>query len=297
MEIRVIQYFLTVAREGSFSKAAQILHVTQPALSKSIRDLEEQYQVTLFNRTTRSLELTKEGILFKEQAQEILNLVKKAEKSLLHNKDNITGSIYIGCSESECNRIVMRAIAKTQQHYPHIKFHISSGNAQYVTEKLEQGLFDFGIVIDPVDLSNYDYLKLPNYDTWGVLMKKNSLLAKRDVIKPNDLLNLPMIISNQDMIKNEIAGWLGGNQRALNVVATYNLFYNAKLMVEEDVGYVLTLDYLYNESDDSSICFKPLSPHLKIKSNVIWKKYKVFPKTMEIFLDILNEEIRQIKKD
>ncbi len=187
----------------------------------------------------------------------------------------------------------MKAISKTQQHHPDIRFHIYSGNAQYVEEKLDQGIFDLGIVTDPADLSKYDYLKLPTLDTWGVLMKKDSELAHFETISPKDLLDKPMIISNQEMVKNGIGGWLGGNQRALNVVATYNLFYNAKLMCEENVGYVLTLKHLYNESNDSPICFKPLNPPLTLRSHLVWKKYKVFPKAIEIFLEILNEEIKK----
>lgn len=187
----------------------------------------------------------------------------------------------------------MKAISKTQQHHPDIRFHIYSGNAQYVEEKLDQGIFDLGIVTDPADLSKYDYLKLPTLDTWGVLMKKDSELAHFETISPKDLLDKPMIISNQEMVKNGIGGWLGGNQRALNVVATYNLFYNAKLMCEENVGYVLTLKNLYNESNDSPICFKPLNPPLTLRSHLVWKKYKVFPKAIAIFLEILNEEIKK----
>ena len=239
MEIRVLKYFITVAQEQSFSKAAKVLNISQPALSKQIKDLEEEYQITLFNRTTRSLSLTEEGQLFKVHAKEILNLVNKTEDYLKNTKKYISGAIYLGCSESEANRIVMKAIGKTQQHHPDIRFHIYSGNAQYVEEKLDQGIFDLGIVTDPADLSKYDYLKLPTLDTWGILMKKDSELAHFETISPKDILDKPMIISNQEMVKNGIGGWLGGNQRALNVVATYNLFYNAKLMCEENVGYVL----------------------------------------------------------
>ncbi len=291
MEIRVLRYFLTIAREQSFSKAAQILNVTQPTLSKQIRELEDEYDITLFDRTTRSLSLTQEGSLFKEQAKEIISLVEKMEAQLKQKEGNLCGDIHIGCSESERNRIVMRAIARTQERYPRVKFHISSGNAQYVTEKLDQGLLDLGIVIEPADMSRYDYIRLPDYDTRGVLMRKDSELAKLDAVSPADLKGKPIIISSQEMVKNEIAGWLGGNQRALNVVATFNLFYNAKLMVEENVGYLLTVDYLYNEWEDSVICFKPLKPKLTIRSSIIWKKYKLFPRHVEVFLKILDREI------
>lgn len=172
MEIRVLKYFITVAQEQSFSKAAKVLNISQPALSKQIKDLEEEYQITLFNRTTRSLSLTEEGQLFKVHAKEILNLVNKTEDYLKNTKKYISGDIYLGCSESEENRIVMKAIGKTQKNYPAIKFHLYSGNAQYVEEQLDQGIFDLGIVTDPADLSKYDYLKLPTLDTWGCSHEK-----------------------------------------------------------------------------------------------------------------------------
>lgn len=291
METRVLKYFLTIAREQSFSKAAQVLNVTQPTLSKQIKELEDEYHITLFDRTTRSLSLTEEGILFKEQAKQIMSLIERMEAQLRQKESELSGDIHIGCSESKCNRVVMKAIARTQREYPYIKFHITSGDAQYVTEKLDQGLFDLGIVVEPANMSRYDYIRLPEWDTRGILMRKDSELAKLDAVSPGDLKGKPMIISSQEMVKNEIAGWLGGNQRALNVVATFNLFYNAKLMVEENVGYVLTLDSLYNESEDSIICFKPLKPELTIRSNLIWKKYKLFPRFIEVFLEILNREI------
>ena len=145
-------------------------------------------------------------------------------------------------------------------------------------------------------MSRYDYIRLPHYDTRAVMMRKDSELAGLDAISPDDLRGKPVIISNQEMVKNEIAGWLGGNQRALNVVATFNLFFNAKLMVEENVGYLLTLDHLYHESEDSMICFRPLKPELAIRSNIIWKKYKLFPKFIEVFLEILNNEINRLPR-
>jgi beta-glucosidase/6-phospho-beta-glucosidase/beta-galactosidase len=215
------------------------------------------------------------------------------EQDLEELKKYISGDIHIGCSESICNRVIMKAIAKTQKQYPHIKFHIYSGNAQYVEEKIDQSIFDLGIVVEPANFSKYDYLKLPGYDLEGILMKKDSNLANKDFITPNDLMNQPIIISNQEMVKNNIAGWLGGNQRALNVVATYNLFYNAQLMCEEDVGYVLTFEHLYHETAESSLCFKPLNPPLMIKSNLIWKKYRLFSKAEETFLKILNKELNE----
>jgi len=292
MEIRVLKYFLTIAREGSFSRAAEVLHVTQPTLSRQIKELENEYDKIFFDRTSRSLILTDDGILFRKRAEEIINLVEKTEQQLLSSENELSGDIYIGCGESNCNRSVIRAMVKMKNMYPHVKFHITSGNADQIMEKLDNGLYDFGIVIEPVNMTKYDFIKLPDYDKWGVWMKRNSELAKLDFITPQDLKNKPIILSNQEMVKNEISGWIGGNQRKLNIIATYNLIYNALLMVEEeDMGYVLGLEKLYNEYEDSKLCFKPLKPTLSVGLNIIWKKYQVFSKATEIFLDLLSDEI------
>jgi DNA-binding transcriptional LysR family regulator len=293
MEIRVLQYFLTIAREESFSKAAEVLHVTQPTLSRQIKELEDEYGKTFFIRSNRSLSLTDDGLLFKKRAEEIMNLVYKTESQLLADDTYLNGDIYLGCGESDNNRILMKAIKKMQERYPDVKFHITSGNAQQIMESLDNGFIDLGVVIEPVNMSKYDFIKLPYKDTWGLWMRNDSELAYKDVISKDDLINIPIIMSNQLMVKNEIAGWIGGNQRKLNVIATYNLIYNALLMVEENIGYVLGLDKLYNMNEHSQLCFKPLSPQLSVGLDLIWKKYQVFPKHIEIFIDILKDIIEK----
>lgn len=291
MELRVLQYFLTIAREKTISKAAEKLHLTQPTLSRQIKDLEEEVGKQLFVRGNRTIILTEEGELLRKRAEEILSLVDKTKNELSISDTSLKGDIYIGAGETEGMRIVSKAITIMQQRYPLVRFHLFSGNAEDVASKLDKGLLDFGIMIDPVDVSQYDFLKLPTKDIWGILMKKDDPLSVHKSITPDILRTLPIISSSQELVKNEIAGWLGGNKRKLNIVSTYNLLYNASLMVEEGNAYALCLANIINTSGDSSLCFKPLNPKLEVGINIVWKKYHLFSKVSEQFLKILQEEI------
>lgn len=290
MELRVLQYFLTVTREMTISGAAEQLHITQPTLSRQMKELEDEVGKQLFVRGNRSIILTDEGLLLKKRAEEIIHLVEKTQKELASSDLLLNGDIYIGAGESEGMRIVAKAINKMQSKYPLVKFHIFSGNADDVMDKLDKGLVDFGVLIEPVDMSKYDFLKLPIKNSWGVLMRKDSPLASLNCITPNELRKLPIMCSNQQLVKNEFAGWLGGNDRKLNIISTYNLLYNASLVVEEGDKYALCLDRIIN---NSMLCFKPLEPKLEVGINIAWKKYQLFSKASEYFLMILHEEIKK----
>ncbi|UTY40182.1 LysR family transcriptional regulator [Allocoprobacillus halotolerans] len=294
MELRVLQYFLAIAREESISKAAEVLHITQPTLSRQIKELEEEFQKQLFIRGNRKITLTKDGILLKQYAQEILNLTEKAQRELLKDQEELAGDIYIGGGESATMRLIMRVIVKMQKMYPQVHFHLFSGNAQDVADKLDSGLLDFGIFFDPVNLSQFDYFTLPGKETMGVLMRKDSLLAKYDEITPDLLKNESIILSEQYIVKNEIAGWIGGNERKLNIQVTYNLINNPALLVEEGGGYALTFGNIIQLHDDSPLCFKPLSPRLEEGIHIAWKKYHVFSKQSETFLELLKEEVKEV---
>jgi DNA-binding transcriptional LysR family regulator len=291
LELRVLRYFLAVAREENITNAAESLHVTQPTLSKQLMDLEVQLGKKLFIRGNRKITLTEEGLFFRKRAQEIVDLVKKTESEFNKTDENISGDIYIGGGETDAIRIIAKTIKQIQNKYPNIHFHIFSGNADDVTERLDKGLLDFGILIEPVDIKKYDYLQLPAKDTWGLLMKKDSQLAVLEKIKSEHLLNIPLICSRQTLVSNEIAGWLGGDYGKLNVIATYNLIFNASLLVDEGVGCALCLDKLVNTSDNSNLCFRPLEPRLEAGLYIIWKKYQVFSKANEVFLSKLQAEL------
>lgn len=293
MEFRVLQYFLAIAREETISKAAESLHITQPTLSRQMKGLEEQLGKQLFIRGNRKINLTEEGILLRQRAEEIISLVEKTESEIMHSDTTISGDIYIGSGETEGMRILAKVIDTCHKEYPKIKFHLYSGNSQDVVEKIENGLIDFGVLIEPADISKYDFIKLPVKDKWGVLMRKDSPIASLKSITADTLKKLPLICSSQEIVKNEISGWLNDDYNKLNIVATYNLIYNASLLVEEGSGYALGLDKLINTSGNSKLCFIPLEPKLEVGLTLIWKKYHLFSKAASYFLNQLRKEINK----
>ena len=289
MELRVLRYFLAVAREENITAAAEVLHITQPTLSKQLMDLEKELGKQLFIRGKRKITLTEEGMFLRRRAQEIVELADKTQSEFLSNEDIISGDIYIGGGETDAMRIVAKTAKELQKNYPGIRYHLYSGNAQDVTERLDKGLLDFGILIGSSNLNKYDYIRLPVTDTWGLLMKKDSPLMDKDVISSADLKDLPLIVSIQALKTNELSGWSGYSFEDLNIVATYNLVYNATLMVDEGLGYVITLDKLVNTSGGSKFCFKPLKPKLEAPLYIVWKKYQVFSKATEKFIEALQD--------
>ncbi len=295
MEIRVLKYFLATAREGSITGAANSLHLTQPTLTRQLQDLEKELKQKLFIRGKHNITLTPEGMILRKRAQEIVDMVEKTEAEFKSINDTVSGDIYIGGGETDSMKYIAEIIKEIQTDYPNIKFHIQSGNAEDVTEKLDKGLLDFGILIQPVDLSKYEHLALPEKDIWGVIMRKDSPLAKKKYVKLEDLRNLPLLNSRQAIrktsSKNEFIEWFQGEFKNLNTVATFNLVYNATVMVKKGVGYAITLDKLVNTSKDSELCFRPLSPKLESSLDIVWKKYQIFSPAAKIFLEKLQEKL------
>lgn len=291
MELRVLRYFLAVAREETISGAAEAVHVTQPTLSRQMMDLEEELGKTLFLRGKRRISLTEEGMFLRKRAQEIVDLVEKTESEFSAAEKDIGGEVWIGGGETDAMRLIARAARRLQAAYPHIFYHLFSGNAEDVAERLDRGLVDFGVFVEPADLSKYDFIKLPVTDIWGVLMRKDSPLAGKQVIRPEDLLGLPLLCSRQPMVKNEISGWMGANYEKLHIMTTYNLLYNASLMVEEGLGYALCLDKIIRTSGDGPLCFRPLEPRLEVGLDIVWKKYQIFSKAAAKFLEYLQSEM------
>ncbi|KRF57081.1 MULTISPECIES: LysR family transcriptional regulator [Priestia] len=297
MEIRVLRYFLTVAREGNITKAANVLHVTQPTLSRQLKDLEQELGKKLFIRSSHSIILTDEGMLLRNRAEEIVNMVDKLEAEFSSMEETIGGDVYIGGGETEAMKHIARVAKDVQLRYPNIRYHLYSGNEEDITERLDKGLLDFGILIQPADISKYNYLNMPAKDVWGVVMRKDSPLALKESIQAADLLNVPLICSRQAMkqtfSKNEFADWFGEDFHKLNIVTTYNLAYNAAIMVEEGVGYAITLDKIVNTSTNSNLCFRPLQPRLESGLNIVWKKHHVLSAAADAFLKELQEEFAQ----
>lgn len=287
MELRVLQYFLAVAREQSVTGASEYLHLSQPTLSRQLKDLEEELGKQLFIRGNRKITLTEEGMILRKRAEEIMDLVKKTESEIALSDETVAGDIYIGAGETDAIRIIARTAQQIQQNYPQIKFHISSGDAVDVTEQLDKGLIDFGILFDHTDLSKYNHYRIPMKDVWGVLMRKDSPLAEKEHVSPEDLWDKPLIISRQHKEGSALSLWLKRDYSNLNIVATYSLIYNGSIMVDEGMGYALCLDRIINTTGNSNLCFKPLYPKLEVGMNVVWKKYQVFTKAAEKFLKTL----------
>lgn len=288
MELRVLRYFLEVAREENITAAAESLHITQPTLSKQLMDLEDELGKKLFIRGKRRITLTEDGMLLRKRASEIIELVEKTETDLQKNDELVVGDIYIGAAETDGIKLIAKLCKNLQDKYPNFHYHLFSGNSEDVLEKLDKGLIDFAILFEPSDFKKYNHIKLPVYNNWGLLMKKDNPLAKLEYIKPKDILNIPLIFSKQALDNNELTGWFGHNVEKLNIVATYNLIYNASFFVEEGFGSALTLDNLVN---NPNLCFKPLEPNLKSNLVMAWKKYQVFSKASQIFLDELQKEL------
>lgn len=291
MEIRVLRYFLAVAREETITGAAEILHVTQPTLSKQLMDLENELGKQLFIRGNRKITLTEDGLYFRKRAQEIIDLVNKTESELSNSTEQISGEISIGAAETESMRFISKIIKKLQKNYPDIHYNLFSGNIDSVSEKLDKGLLDFGIFVEPFDLSKFNSIKLPNSDYLCLMMRKDSPLANKDFIVPKDLYDIPLIVPTRTSNNPNFLKWLGRDVENLNIVAIYNLIYNASLLVEEGFGYAICIDRLIPVGDNSNLTTIPLKPDITLSPIFVWKKYQVFSKTSQKFLDELKKEI------
>lgn len=289
MELRVLQYYLAVTREQSISGAAESLHLSQPTLSRQLKDMEEELGKQLFIRSNRRITLTEEGMILRKRAEEILDLVGKTEREISASDEVIEGDVYIGSGETDIVRLFGKAAQAIQAQYPNIHYHISSGNAEFVLEQLDKGLIDLGLIYGSVDPQKYESREIPIPDTWGVYMRRDSPLAQKETVSPEDLWDKPLILSRQ--ADPEIK-WLKKDISKLNVVATYNLVYNASLLVDEGLGYALSLDKLIHTEGNCSLCFRPLSPKLESTATLLWKRYQVFSKAAAKFLLKMQEMVQ-----
>ncbi len=291
MEIRTLRYFLAVAREENITRAAEFLHIAQPSLSVQLMELEKEIGKKLMIRGKRKITLTDEGILLRKRAEEILSLVEKTERELASDDEIINGDISIGSGETEAMSFVITAAKELSLDFPNIRYNLYSGDADAIMEKIDKGILDFGIVMEPIDSTKYESLSLYVTDVWGLLMKKSSPLSSKDSISAKDLKNIPLIIPKRDGIQKDLSNWLENNFDDLNIAATYNIIHTASLMVKKDFGYAITLDKLVDTSQNSELCFKPFSPKINVNLFIIWKKYQIFSKASEKFIEKLSEKL------
>ena len=293
MDIRSLEYFLAVAREESITRAAEALHMTQPPLSREMKALEEELGTQLLIRGSRKITLTEEGQILRRRAEELVELMRKARAEVQASSEMISGDLYIGGGETFGMELIAEVIHRLQQRYPLIQIHLYSGNAPDVFEQLDNGLLDFGLVIDPADLSKYEHLALPYRDIWGLLMRKDNPLAQKSAVSAQDLDEVPLLVSRQTFARDGIAGWLGLHQVTPKIVVTYNLIFNASLLVRRGVGCALCLAHLVPEYEESPLTFRPFQPLIEAGVSVVWKKYQVFTKPASRFLEILQEVLSE----
>ena len=286
MELRVLRYFLETAQEGNMTRAAQRLFISQPTMSKQLKELEKELGTKLFVRSNYNIRLTEAGMLLRERAEDILSLVEKTEAEFKSLEEINSGDIYVGAPESESMSLFAEIVCRLQQDYPKIRCNIYSGNMDDVCEKLDKGLLDFAIVMNYVDLMKYNYLPMLTEDRWGVIMRRDDPLAIKDSFTISELRTLPLICSKQ-WVDQEFPQWFRSDLDEVNIVATYNLPFNGAVMAKSGMGYAMMLDNLVHTGEDSDIIFRPLTDVPKAEMYVIWRKYQVFTPIAELLLNKL----------
>ncbi len=283
MEIRTLRYFLAIAREENMTKAAETLHVTQPTLSKTLKALEDELGKKLFIRHSFSISLTEEGILLRKRAEDLVSMADKIIGEFVSLDDITGGDIYFGLAESYQIRFLAQEIRHLKTMYPNLHYHISSGDTEQVTEKLDKGVLDFAVLAEEPDTTKYHFLCFPHADIWGLVMPHDCPLAKKQRICVDDIIGLPLFCSEQGWRK-DIPHWCGEQIDKLHLEGSFRLSYNGSLFVSEGLGYLLTFDRLIDTSPESDLVFRPLEPKLETKIYLIWKKYQVFTPIAEKFL-------------
>ncbi len=294
MEIRVLKYFLAVAREGNITRAAEILHITQPTLSRQLMQLEDELGTALFIRGKRKVLLTETGMLLKRRAEEIIDLSEKTELEIGNQTHEVTGEIVLACGITEATKTMGKYMKEFKSLYPQVTFRIRNGNSDVIAESIENGLVDIGFVLEPMNLEKFDFLRLNQPEIWGILMKKDSSLAQKDYVEVSDLKNLPLINTSRLETQNQFKEWIGEEQyQQLHFVAVSELTTTASILVSNDIGSAIVIQGSYHYVADDDLCFRPLFPQLTTNSLIIWKKYQSMSFTVSKFIDFLNKKIKE----
>lgn len=294
MELRTMRYFLAVAREENMTHAAELLHVTQPTLSKQLKALEDELGKKLFTRHSFSIQLTEEGVLLRKRAEDLIKMADKITTEFLTLDDVLGGDVYFGLAESYQIRYLAAAIRRFKETYPGLHYHITSGDTEQVTEKLDKGIIDFAVLAQEPNTAKYHYLIFPEADLWGLVMPKDCPLAAKKAICVDDLIGLPLFCSEQGW-NNDISKWCGNSIEQLHLEGSFRLFYNGSLFVKEGLGYLLTFEHLIGTNPESGLVFRALTPKLETKMYLIWKKYQIFTPIAERLLEKLKSEFLEWK--
>ena len=291
MEMRTLRYFLEVAREENMSNAAERMHVSQSTISKQLKGLEAELGKKLFIRHSFSIALTEEGMLLRKRAEDLLSMADKITEEFSAMDDIIGGNIYFGCAESYQIRYLARVIQRFKRKYPMFHYHITSGDTEQVTEKLDKGLLDFAIIVEEPDAKKYQILQMPEADRWGVIMPAECDLAKKDAVVFEDLIGLPLFCSEQGWLA-ELPKWCGERLKELTLEGSFRLSYNGAVFAREGLGYLLTFEYLVDTSESSGLVFRPLVPTLETNMYIIWRKHHAFTPIAERFIQQLQADLR-----
>ena len=283
MDLRTLRYFLAVAREENMSRAAEQLHVTQPTLSKALKSLEDELGKKLFTRHSFSIALTEEGGLLRSRAEDLVSMADKIEQEFLSLDDITGGDIYFGLAESYQIRYLAQEIRAFKKVYPDLRYHITSGDTEQVTEKLDKGLLDFAVICETPDARKHNSILFPEADYFGAAVPTDLALAKKKYITADDLAGLPLFCSEQSW-ENDIRPWAGEKFSSFRLEGSFRLSYNGSMFAKEGLGILLTLNNLIDTSPGSGLVFRPLSPHLELKLYLIWNKYQRFTPIAERFL-------------
>ena len=289
MEIRTLRYFLAVAREENMTRAAELLHVTQPTLSKQLKALEEELGKKLFTRHSFSIRLTDEGVLLRNRAEDLVSMADKIEQEFISLDDLTGGELYLGLAESWQNKYLARAVRHMKERYPNLHYHITSGDSEQVLEKLNKGLLDFAVLAETPDKARYEALPLPEADAWGLVMRVDDPLAQKKAISIDDLIGLPLFCSEQSW-KNDIPRWCGERFEELKLEGSFRLAYNGSVFVREGLGYLLSFHCLVDTSPISRLTIRPLVPRLETQLYLIWNRYQAFTPIAEKFLAQIQQE-------
>jgi len=294
MEIRLLKYFLMTAREENITRAAQLLHVTQPTLSRQLMQLEEELGVQLFHRGNHSIILTEDGMLLKRRAQELVDLADKTVREFSRREEVLNGEIAVGSGELRSMSFLSELLAGFHERYPQVRYEIYSGNADHIKERLEQGTLDMGLLLEPVEIARYEFVRLPVRERWGVLVREDSELAGKPYVGPEDLIRFPLLSTKRELLCRELLNWFGDDSGRMNIVSSYNLIYNAAMMVKNGIGIALCLEL---ESSYKNLRFIPLSPRLEFHSVLAWKKNQVHSPATAAFIAYIKEGLQNMAQD
>ena len=286
MEIRVLRYFLMTAREENITRAAELLHITQPTLSRQLMQLEEELGTKLFERSSHSIRLTEDGMLLRRRAQELVQLADSVGKEFRHSKEEMSGTISIGSGETGSMQELAEIIRDFQEKYPLVQYDLYTATADEIKERLDKGLLDIGLLTEPVDIMKYSFIRMKRKEKWGILVRRDSKLAEKTSIGPSDLLDVPVFLAHRALVKNEIEGWFGDYYDQVQIAGTYNLINNAAVMVRNHIGVAFCFQ-LQSQFDD--LTYVPIEPQIETGAVIVWKKAQIVSRTTHQFISFLKE--------